>query len=72
MIEKNGMNEMCVDCHKELPILRDTTIHNRFHYIEGAGQLCAECYAKTYLTTFFDKSERYDAAALERLYHKNA
>jgi len=38
--------EICVICHKETNIPVNLHIAQRAHYIEGAGQLCAKCYAK--------------------------
>ena len=36
--------ETCVSCGKETPYSRDTHIDYRNYYVEGAGQLCKECY----------------------------
>jgi hypothetical protein len=43
--------EKCVGCQKQVPISTQTNIQNRLHYIEGAGQLCAQCYITTYIKT---------------------
>ena len=40
--------ENCVFCNKELHIRKDLDITHRLYYIEGAGQLCKECYDSTY------------------------
>lgn len=40
--------EHCVMCGKEVQVSIDEDIHLRKHYIEGAGQLCEECYDKIY------------------------
>lgn len=40
--------EKCVLCHRRLAIPIDMEIDYRTFYIEGAGQLCYECYQKTY------------------------
>lgn len=40
--------DICVMCGK--PTHYPITMHvdNRMHYVEGAGQLCADCYNKIY------------------------
>lgn len=38
--------EKCVLCGAETPYVKETPIELRFHYIEGAGQLCKNCYNK--------------------------
>ncbi|WP_156133055.1 hypothetical protein [Beduini massiliensis] len=38
--------EVCVVCHKELDIKKETPISEREFYIEGAGQVCIDCYIK--------------------------
>jgi hypothetical protein len=40
--------EKCVSCGSETPYTINTPIDMRKNYIEGAGQLCDECYEKTY------------------------
>lgn len=40
--------ERCVCCRKMTEILKDTHITLRKGYIQGAGQLCTECYDKLY------------------------
>lgn len=42
------ITEKCVLCGKDIPISIDTHITNRKGYIEGAGQLCKECYHEIY------------------------
>ena len=49
--------EQCVGCQKEVPISTQTTIHQRLHYVEGAGQLCAQCYTATYVTAVGGRSD---------------
>ena len=59
MIEKNrnGENsqcsdkkyEQCICCHKTLNIPLDVEIEFRPFYIEGAGQLCYDCYQELYV-----------------------
>jgi hypothetical protein len=36
--------EDCIMCSKETTILKSTHIDFRYGYVEGAGQLCRECY----------------------------
>lgn len=40
--------EICVCCHKQVKIFKDEEIEFRPFYIEGAGQLCYDCYHKIY------------------------
>jgi hypothetical protein len=42
------MKEKCISCGNETPYDVNESIHSRFHYVEGAGQLCEECYIRTY------------------------
>jgi hypothetical protein len=36
--------EKCIMCSKETTILKTTHVDFRYGYVEGAGQLCRECY----------------------------
>lgn len=38
--------EKCVSCGEETPYKFSDSIFTRFGYIEGAGQLCKDCYEK--------------------------
>jgi hypothetical protein len=38
--------EHCIICGKETPYTYDVNINFRYGYVEGAGQLCKECYDK--------------------------
>jgi hypothetical protein len=38
--------EVCVMCGDSVPYSKSTHIDRRVGYIEGAGQLCKECYEK--------------------------
>lgn len=40
--------ERCVCCGKMTDVLKDVNIAQRKGYIQGAGQLCRECYDKLY------------------------
>lgn len=37
-------NDLCVLCGKDSGINKSTHVDFRYHYVEGAGQLCSECY----------------------------
>ncbi len=45
-IIRNDEYEKCVMCGESVPYLKSTHIDRRVGYIEGAGQLCKECYEK--------------------------
>ena len=36
--------DVCVLCGCESPHYKDEHINVRYNYVEGAGQLCQECY----------------------------
>jgi len=38
----------CVNCGKETEYKRSVPVDFRDHYVEGAGQLCPECFNKIY------------------------
>ena len=38
--------DKCVNCEKETPYHMDVNIDYRDYYVEGAGQLCEDCYNK--------------------------
>ncbi len=38
--------EKCVMCGESVPYLKSTHIDRRVGYVEGAGQLCKDCYQK--------------------------
>lgn len=40
--------EKCIICNKQLKIKRTQSIDKRKYYIQGAGQLCEDCYKKLY------------------------
>ena len=42
--------EKCVMCEKETNENVDTHIDYRFYYVDGAGQLCKDCYEDVYNT----------------------
>lgn len=40
--------ETCIMCEKETDIDVNSHISTRTTYVEGAGQLCIECYDRVY------------------------
>jgi len=46
------MKDKCVTCNKKSIYDREEHIDFRIGYIEGAGQLCLECYDELYKKTF--------------------
>lgn len=46
--ETHRKTEHCVACGKDTAIPVDMHVDLRFHYVEGAGQLCRTCYNKVY------------------------
>ena len=47
--ETDGVKlDKCVICKCDTPYTENTHIDYRNYYVEGCGQLCAECYNKVY------------------------
>ena len=47
--EKNGVQtDLCVLCHGNTGVPTRTPVQSRRYYVEGAGQLCAQCYRELY------------------------
>ncbi len=46
IIIEEPKKELCVGCYAETQVDVGTHIDKRLHYIEGAGQLCPECWGK--------------------------
>ena len=44
----NQEKDRCVLCDEETEYTRNVPIDQRLYYVEGAGQLCGECYKKIY------------------------
>ena len=42
--------EHCILCGRLTEIAKDCPLSGREHYIEGAGQLCRECYRELYVS----------------------
>ena len=40
--------DLCISCEIETEYSHDVSIDYRNHYVEGAGQLCKECWDKVY------------------------
>jgi len=40
--------EICVNCGCNTPYIKETNIEFRNFYVEGAGQLCCDCYKGIY------------------------
>lgn len=50
--QENKKYERCVCCHRTVSILKDEVIDFRPFYIEGAGQLCYDCFHELYRSDF--------------------
>jgi hypothetical protein len=48
-IGRKAMKDKCVSCGEDTTYDREEHIDFRIGYIEGAGQLCLECYDKIYV-----------------------
>jgi hypothetical protein len=42
------MKDKCINCDKETLYSKETHIDYRLGYVEGAGQLCLDCYGVIY------------------------
>lgn len=47
-MENNNQTEKCISCGRDTGISTKTHVDFRKNYIEGAGQLCAQCFIETY------------------------
>ena len=45
----SGGKEYCILCGRLTETAKDQPLSEREHYIEGAGQLCRECYQELYV-----------------------
>ena len=43
-MENLDIYEKCIMCSKETTVLKTTHTDFRYGYVDGAGQLCRECY----------------------------
>jgi len=48
MKNKESELEKCVSCWEKTDIRKDAQIDLRGYYVEGAGQLCKDCYIRIY------------------------
>ncbi len=48
MKKKGVETDKCVSCNKDTGIPKNAHVDSREHYIEGAGQLCKECFKEIY------------------------
>lgn len=46
--KKNNKMEKCVLCECITDVKKDIDINERKYYVQGAGQLCSECYKEIY------------------------
>jgi hypothetical protein len=44
--EKDSQFERCILCNKKTSVPKALHIEFRNHYVEGAGQLCFQCFTK--------------------------
>ena len=42
------MKDKCVNCKRETLYSKETHIDHRLGYVEGAGQMCLDCYGVIY------------------------
>ena len=54
-----GSRELCIRCGKPTPYDINTPITVRRYFVEGAGQLCEECFYILYLYPVPDTSATY-------------
>ena len=59
----DALYDVCVICGRTVEYTTSTPIAERFHYIDGGGQLCKACFAEyeKKLSIFSaDDKEKYD------------
>lgn len=44
----DNYKDLCITCKEETAYSHDVNIDYRLHYVEGAGQLCKNCWDETY------------------------
>jgi hypothetical protein len=47
-INEQVIHEVCVSCNTVTEVLTMEPVTTRNHYVEGAGQLCKNCYNQIY------------------------
>jgi len=45
---QKAQDDVCVVCGASTPYTKNTDINARDYYVEGAGQLCENCYKNIY------------------------
>lgn len=50
--KRKVLHELCILCGAPTAVLRDAPVEERPYYIDGAGQLCPECYKEIQETLF--------------------
>jgi fatty acid/phospholipid biosynthesis enzyme len=45
---KDERKDVCVSCGKTTDVDSSARVEMRPHYVEGAGQLCPECWRRVY------------------------
>lgn len=48
-LQHSAGKEYCILCGRLMDVTKEQPLAEREYYIEGAGQLCRECYQKTYV-----------------------
>ena len=51
------MKDKCVNCKRETLYSKETHIDFRLGYVEGAGQLCLDCYDNIYIKSKAKKKD---------------
>lgn len=73
MIERKRVSDdgydLCISCEKKTKYPTNTPIDKRYNYIEGAGQLCNECYHKIFKT--FPEKENKKKITINSRYLEN-
>ena len=58
ILKKDDKIDKCVLCGKPTDYSKDTPVYNRDYYVDGAGQLCPDCYKDLYLKEKSREGER--------------
>lgn len=45
---ETNQTEMCISCKKDTGVPVNKNVDMRTNYVEGAGQLCGECFLSLY------------------------
>ena len=52
-----GKYDDCVSCHGNTHVVKHLPTHLRQHYIEGAGQVCEQCFNMLYPPMSHDNND---------------